>query len=175
MQLGFSHEQDRETSSDVGMGAGAITLFVESAALRLELIEDASALGLRVVMDGTPNDLVSADAARFGHVVFVECMEPDAAQLAALTRAQRVARAETRFVVLTGLAALDVTFGAIDPAKTQVLVGPTHGDRLIALGASLVGVNDNRLRELSQDDRLTLLRLTEQMGEISRTVETLSG
>ena len=39
----------------------------------------------------------------------------------------------------------------------------------------LARIPNLRLRELSQDDRLTLLRLTEQVGEIAQRLERLSG
>ena len=55
----------------------------------------------------------------------------------------------------------------------QILVDPSRGERVIALGRVLARVPNLRLRDLSEDDRLTLLRLTEQVGQISERLERL--
>ena len=57
--------------------------------------------------------------------------------------------------------ALDDVFACCDQSDPQILVDPTRAERVIALGRVLAKVPNLRLRELAEDDRLTLLRLTE--------------
>jgi hypothetical protein len=66
-------------------------------------------------------------------------------------------------------------FACCDRSDPQILVDPTRAERVIALGRVLARVPNLRLRELAEDDRLTLLRLTEQVGEIAQRLEKLSG
>ncbi|MEY4054827.1 MAG: hypothetical protein RL519_162, partial [Pseudomonadota bacterium] len=55
----------------------------------------------------------------------------------------------------------------------QILVDPSRAERVIALGRVLAKVPNLRLRELSEADRLVLLRLAEQVGQIAERLERL--
>ncbi|MFK4985385.1 hypothetical protein ACI4B7_26530, partial [Klebsiella pneumoniae] len=64
-------------------------------------------------------------------------------------------------------------FGCLDAADSQILVTPSRADRVIALGRVLAR-NSNRVRELSEEDRLSLLRLTEQVSQIAQKLEHIT-
>jgi len=56
-------------------------------------------------------------------------------------------------------------------SSPHLLVDPARADRVIALGHLLSGFPAARLRELSQEDRLMPLRLTEQIGQIAEQLD----
>jgi DNA-binding MarR family transcriptional regulator len=109
-----------------------------------------------------------------GEVVLLDCPHIDAAGLAALARLDlRAARSGARLVIATSAAALEDVFACCDQSEPQILVDPSSAERVLALGRALVR-RPRRLRELSHDDRLALLRLTEQVGEIADRLERLA-
>src|SRR5688500_11085455 len=94
--------------------------------------------------------------------------------LAALARLDmRAARSGAHLVISTTVEALEDVFACCDQSDPQILVDPTRAERVIALGRVLAKVPNFRLRELAEDDRMTLLRLTEQVGQIARRLERL--
>jgi hypothetical protein len=100
----------------------------------------------------------------------------DAAALVALARLDlRVARSGAQLVVATSVAALDEVFGCCDQSEPQILVDPTRAERVVALGRAAMRKPGTRLRELSHDDRLTLLRLSEQVDEIAERLGRFAG
>jgi len=106
--------------------------------------------------------------------VLLDCPQVDAAALAALARLDlRAARSGSRLVIATSVAALEDVFACCDQSAPQILVDPTSAERVVALGRALVR-GQGRLRELSHDDRIALLRLTEQVGEIAERLDRLA-
>ncbi len=123
---------------------------------------------------GEVAELLTAEARPLGDVVVVDCPGNDAATLAVLARLDvRAAQAGTRMVVSTSLAALDDVFGCLDQSGAQILVNPSRGERVLAIGRALVDAAGSRVRELSDEDRLALLRLTEQVAEIAQRLDRL--
>jgi DNA-binding transcriptional ArsR family regulator len=154
----------------------AVSIFADRPLLRDELRDDVASAGLALRECNSVAALLEAEARPLGEVVLLDCPELDAAALAALARLDmRAARAGAQLVVSTSVAALDDVFACCDQSDPQILVDPTRAERIIALGRVLAKVPNLRLRELAEDDRLTLLRLTEQVGEIAQRLERLSG
>ncbi|MBC7492291.1 MAG: MarR family transcriptional regulator, partial [Novosphingobium sp.] len=57
----------------------------------------------------------------------------------------------------------------------QVLVSPNRAERAIALGRVMARAGGKaRVRELSEADRLSLIRLTEQVGQIAQKLDQMS-
>ena len=77
-------------------------------------------------------------------------------------------------VVSTSVDALDDVFGALDHSAPQILVAPSRAERMIALGCVLARLPSRRVRELSEEDRLVLLRLTEQVSQIAERMDRMS-
>jgi hypothetical protein len=154
----------------------AVSIFADRPLLRDELREDVVAAGLALRECGSVAALLEGEARPLGEVVLLDCPALDAAAMAALARLDmRAAHSGAQLVISTTVAALDDVFACCDQSDPQILVDPTRAERIIALGRVLARVPNLRLRELAEDDRLTLLRLTEQVGEIAQRLERLSG
>lgn len=183
MFAGMTAESERMGQADFAYGmagteegaALAAAIYADGAEQRHAIAEDARAAGLRLGDVGPVVSLVEGAERALADVVVLDCPRADAATLAVLARLDvRAARAGAQLVVSTGLEALDAVFGCLDQSRAQVLVDPTRGERVIALGRALAMLPGMRVRELSHDDRLTLLRLTEQVSEIATRLDRLS-
>lgn len=154
----------------------ALSIYADRPHLRATLSEDAAAAGLSVRTTGRL-DLLLDDTgpAALGDVVLVDCPQAGGRTLAALARLdERAARGEARLIVSTTVEALDDVFSCMDQSAPVLLVDPNRAERVIALGQVLAGFPAGRLRELSDDDRLMLLRLSEQVGQIAGRIDRLA-
>ena len=173
-QAGFAYEGMDGPGEDALSQAFSISIFANRPSVREELREDAAAAGLAVREYGPVAALLEGEPRPLGDLVLLDCPVVDAATLAALSRLDiRAARAGAHLVISTSVAALDDVFACCDQSGPQILVDPTRTERVVALGRVLARVPSLRLRELSEDERLALLRLTEQVGEIARRLERL--
>lgn len=158
-------------------GAGlplALSIFADRPHVRGQLRDDAAAAGFRIAEADGVAALLDGEARALGEVVLLDCPAPDGAQLAALARIDlRAAHCGTHLIVSTTVGALDAVFGCLDQSNPQILVDPTRAERVIALGRVLARIPNLRVRELSEEDRLVLLRLTEQVGQIAQRLERL--
>ena len=170
-QSNFAYLASSHVSAGVPL---ALSVFADRAHLRSQIGDDAQAAGLRLVQAGEIAELLSGDARPLGDVVMVDCPGNDAASLAALARLDvRAAQAGARMVVSTSMAALDDVFGCLDQSGAQILVEPSRAERVLALGRVLAECAGERVRELSDEDRLALLRLTEQVNQIAQKLDRL--
>jgi DNA-binding MarR family transcriptional regulator len=161
-------------ANDLAGSALEVSIFADRPAAREQLREDAEASGLGVQACLPLASLLDGDLRALAEVVLLDCPEVGPAELAALARLDnRVARAGARLVVSTSVAALDDVFACCDQSEPQILVDPSRGERVVALGRAMLRT-PARLRELGRDDRLALLRLTEQVGEIAERLERLA-
>jgi hypothetical protein len=139
------------------------------------MAEDAAAAGLRVAQTTDLARLLeSGNSSTLPDLVLVDCPVIDGAELAALSRLdERASQQGSQLVVSTSMGSLDEVFGCLDNADAQILVTPSRADRVIALGRVLSRTGA-RVRELSEEDRLSLLRLTDQVSQIAQKLEQLS-
>ena len=152
----------------------AVAIFSDRAYLRAEMAEDAAAAGMRVTRTSELRSLLAEAEQPLGDLVLVDCPVIEGAELAALSRLDmRAARSGTQLVVSTSIGSLDDVFGCLDQSAAQILVSPSRADRVIALGR-LLTAEGSRVRELSDHDRMSLLRLTEQVSQIAQQLESLS-
>ena len=166
----------RDAANDPAGIPQAISIFADRAHLRDTMRDDAEAAGLRLSAIGELGDLLGSEARSLGEIVLLDCPAVDGATLAALARLDiRAARLGAQLVVSTSLGALDDVFGCLDQSGAQILVDPTRSERVIALGSIMAKMPGMGVRELSPDDRISLLRLTEQVGQIAERLERLSG
>ncbi|MGB3472867.1 MAG: MarR family transcriptional regulator, partial [Erythrobacter sp.] len=103
----------------------------------------------------------------------------DARTLAALTRLDmRVASAGAQMIVSTSMEALDDVFGAIDQSGAQILVQPSRAERVVAVGRVMSKVSSRhfrgRVREMDEQDRAALLRLSDQVDAIAQELDRIS-
>jgi DNA-binding transcriptional ArsR family regulator len=151
-----------------------VSVFADRAAVRIELAEDVAAAGLTVRECGALELLASGDLRTLGEAVLLDCPQIDAASLAGLLRLdERAARSGAMLVISTSVEALDDVFACCSLSRPQILVNPRRADRVIALGQVLARGPNPRLHELSHDDRITLIRLTEQVNQIAEKLERL--
>ena len=151
-----------------------VSIFADLPHIRAMLHGDAQAGGCRVREAADIAALLEGDARPLGQVVLVDCPEVSGSVLAALSRIDlRAAHCGAQLIVSTTVHALDDVFACLDQSRPQLLVDPTRADRVLALGRALAGCPGARVRELSEEDRLVLLRLSEQVNEIARRIERL--
>ncbi|WP_305096692.1 winged helix DNA-binding protein [Croceibacterium aestuarii] len=162
-----------QPANDAGT-ALAVSIFADSAMLREQMRDDAADAGLLVRECGAVAELLDAEVRPLGEVVLLDCPEVRPADVAALVRLdERAARSGAHLVISTSAARLEDVFACCERSAPQILVDPNHGERIVALGNVLARIPNLRLRELSGDDRITLLRLTEQVGEIAARLERM--
>lgn len=163
------------TACDGGGARLALSIFADRAHLRGLMRDDAEAAGFRIAETAELAALIEGEALPLGEVVLVDCPHVDGATLAALARLDmRAAHCGAHLVLSTSVAALDDVFACLDQSHPQILVDPTRAERVMALGTVLGRVTGLRVRELSDEDRLALLRLTEQVGRIAERLDRLS-
>lgn len=152
----------------------ALSIFADRPHLRDEMRDDACAAGFRVTHAAEVASLLEGEARPLGDVVLLDCPVVDGAVLAALARLDlRAANTGAQLVVSTSVAALDDVFACMDQSDPQILVDPGRAERVIALGRVLAHVPRLRLRELGEEDRLMLLRLTEQVARLAERLDRL--
>ena len=169
-QVDFAYEA---VADAVGLPL-ATSIFADVDHVREHLREDAEAAGLGLRECTSLASIGEGDARPLGEVILVDCPEPGAQALAALARIDlRAARSSAHLIVSTAVEALEEVFACCCQSSPQILVNPRRADRIIALGRAVAGAPGLRLRELSEDDRLTLLRLTEQVNSIAEKLERM--
>tara|TARA_B100000678_G_scaffold181230_1_gene151319 strand:+ start:583 stop:1554 length:972 start_codon:yes stop_codon:yes gene_type:complete len=171
MQANFDYEPVRDA-------AGcqlSVTVLADRDHIRAEMREDALAAGFRVRECCSLEEYAQGPLAALGDLVMVDCAVASADALALLSRLDmRGGKAGAQLVVSTTMAALDSVFGCFSLSAPQILVDPGRAERIIAIGRVLTRVPNLRLREMGEEDRLMLLRLTEQVGRIAERLEKLS-
>ena len=171
MQADFSYEP-------VYDGAGCqlgVTILADRDAVRAQMRNDAVAAGFRVLECCRLDEFASGSIAALGDLVLVDCLVADAETMALLARLDmRAGKSGAQMVISTGMDALDAVFGCFSMSGAQILVEPGRAERIIAVGRVLADVPNLRLRELAEEDRLMLLRLTEQVGKMAERIERLS-
>lgn len=151
----------------------AVTILADDDLLRAQWCEDVDLAGLEVRHFGALSRS-SSEISPLGDIVLADCPRDDAASMAALARLdERVARAGAELVVATSRAALDSVFACLDQSRPHILVDPVRSERIVALGRVMARKPRARLRDLTEEDRLSLLRLTEQVAEIAERLERL--
>ncbi len=152
----------------------SLSIFADRPHLRHEMRDDAAAAGFRITEVAEIASLLEGEARPLGEVILLDCPAVDGASLAALVRLDmRAAHCGAHLVVSTSVAALDDVFACMDQSRPQILVDPSRAERVIALGRVLARIPGLRVRELDEEDRLMLLRLTEQVGHIAERLERL--
>lgn len=151
-----------------------LSIYADRPHIRGQFCDDLESAGFRVAEAAPVAALLDGLARPLGEVVMLDCPELDGGKLAALAQLDmRVARSGAQLVVSTSLDALEYVFACLDQCDPQILVDPTRAERVIALGHALARLPSGRVRELSEDDRLMLLRLTEQVGQIASRLDHL--
>lgn len=176
-QMAADHADFSYDYADAGPGARfAASIYANRAHVREEMREDAEQAGLSIRECGPASSLLGRESASPSDVVLLDCPGISAAGLDAVAQLdQAVARAGAQLVLSTTLDVLDQVYAACQRSEAQILVNPTRAERVVALGRVLVESGGSGVRELSEHDRLMLLRLTEQVGTIAQRLDHLGG
>lgn len=170
MQADFSYEP----SCDAAGCQLAVTILADRAALRDEMRDDALEAGFRLRACTSVEEYAEGALTPLGDLVLVDCGMADASAMATLSRLDtRVRQSGAQLIVSTTIEALDTVFGCVAYSEAQILVDPSRAERIVALGRVLAQVPSLRVRELAEDDRVMLLRLTEQVGSIAARLEKI--
>ena len=170
-QADFAYEQ----ANDAAGIPLSVSVFADRPHLRQQICDDAAAAGFRLGQTGAMDLLHGGDALPLGELVLVDCPVVSASVLAALARLDlRAAHCGAQMIVSTSVEALEDVFACVDQSRPQILVDPPRAERVIALGRVLAQIPAMGVRELGEEDRLALLRLTEQVGQIAARLEQIS-
>ncbi len=166
--LSYGLAGDPGLANDMGGIALTLAIFTERPHLRQQLREDALMAGFRVTSCAGLEVLSAGDARPLAEVVLVDCPAPDAVALAALSRLDmRAAQAGAQLIVSTTSEGLEDVFGCLDQSAPQFLVDGSEADLVMALGRALALAPGRSVREMADEDRVQLLRLTEQVGRLA--------
>lgn len=167
--------------ADDGAGLPArVAIFGAEEGLRRQIAADLGGAGFRTIDGGSLRALLEGPIALLGDVVVVDCVVTgsrgiDAMMLAGLARLDmRVARSGAKLIVATNLEGLDDVFAVLDQSNPQILVSPSRAERVIAVGRVMGEAGAARLREMGEEDRVTLLRLSQQVEAIAHSLDRLS-
>lgn len=164
-----------DAAIDPAMVPLTVSIYADRGHMRESMREDAQMAGFRLGMVGEIADLADGNERPLGDVVLLDCPIAEhttPALLAQLDR--RAAQAGAQVVVSTSMAALDHVFCSFDQSNPQILVDATRSERLIALGCIIAKTTRMKVRDLSDDDRVTLLKLAEQVSQIADRLDGLS-
>jgi predicted transcriptional regulator len=161
-----------QPSGDAAGSAAAIAIYADRPDIRGQMEDDISGAGLRIAKCEDIEALLDGEDFPVGDVILLDCPQIDARRMASLARLDmRIAGCAAHLIVCTSMAALDAVFAAFDQSKPQILVDPTRADRIVAVGRVIGNLADARLRELAEEDRMVLLRLTQQVDALARRLE----
>ena len=178
MLLTESRSQDlvySPSQTEQGEWQASLTVFSDAPETRAQIEGDLGEAGFRLAGSGPLSAILDGGMSVLGDVVVVDCGEPDAAGMAALSRLdERVARSGARLVVATSSDALEPLFLCFERSPVHWLVDGARGDRLVALAEARLRLSA-RVRELSEDDRAVLERLASQVGAIAERLDRMGG
>jgi len=173
MQANF-HYDPTEASLDAAGVPLVVSIYADRAHIRDLLKEDAETAGFRPGQVGDMALLLERQAHALGDVILVDCPAVSAGVLAALSRLDmRAEQLGAQMIVATSVGMLDDVFACLDRSAPQILIDPTRGERVIALGRALAKMPGMRLREMTKEDRVSMLRLTEQVAQIAERLERM--
>ncbi|MEE4199341.1 MarR family transcriptional regulator [Erythrobacter sp.] len=163
------------SASDSSGLPARVAIFADRSSWRSQAAEDLGGAGFRTIDGGSLQSLIEGPIALLGDVVMIDCPAIEGGALAALARLDmRVAQSGAKLIVSTSIDALDDVFAALDQSDPQIMVQPSRAERIVAVGRVLAEIADPRVREMSEEDRLSLLHLSRQVDAIASKLEGLS-
>ncbi len=157
-----------------------VAIFGGDARGRAQIAADLGGAGLRSIDGGPVAALIEGPVALLGDVVVVDCPATaphglGGVMLAGLARLDmRAARTGAKLIAVTNLAGLDDVFAVLDQSAPQILVSPSRAERVIVVGRVMGEAGAGRLREMGEEDRVALLRLSQQVEAIAHSLDRMS-
>ncbi len=152
----------------------SMAIYSDQAHLRLSLAEDLEAAGFQV-SESCPFSQLNAAALQMGQdIILIDCAGVAAEQAVLEQIGEQAQRAGAQLVVATSLQALDAIYAALSRWEVTLLVDPTRADWVLSIGQVLGRISPGKVREMSDEDRLALLRLAEQVSRIATKLDRLT-
>jgi len=146
MQANFQYDPT-EASLDAAGVPLAVSIYADRVHIRDQLSEDTQTVGLRLNQVGDLASLLDPKPRALSDVIVLDCPAISGAILAALARLDmRAEQLGAQIIVSTSIDALDDVFGCLDRSAPQILIDPSRGERVIALGRVLAKMPGMRLR-----------------------------
>ena len=165
----FVFDEDDGTGEMVDRPSVPVSVLSDRPRIRADLVDHMLEAGLLLRQADPLDRLLSDEAFVLGDIVVIDIPAPGAELLAALARLDaRAAHSGTQLVVATRVDAIDAVFGAMDCADVQFLVDPSLADYALAVGAALARLPGRSVHEIAHEDRIALVRLTEQVHSLAR-------
>lgn len=155
-----------------------VSIFADCPLRRDGMVAEAHAAGFDIAEAVPLASLCEGKLRVLGDAVLIDSPSPDATALAALSRIDtRAIRSGAHLLVATDLAGLEDVFACLSLSDAEILVDPRPSEWLVALGriaGLMLGWQGTaRVRELSETDRMALLRLAEQVNRIAAQMDRL--
>ena len=168
--------QDWSYGSKAAPRGARLALISQSPALLHELAGDVETAGYDVAAKRGHDELATVSQRVTFDALYLDCQHLDFANLDDLAACIAAAKSKGAGVIVSVTSAnLDDVFAACGSEQVDILVSPSRAERLLAVARAVAGVTGQRVQELSEGDRLVLLRLTEQITEISGRLDRLQG
>ena len=150
-----------------------VSIFADGADLRARLADNVLAAGFATTTSGTLDDLIECEMVGMADLLIIDLPELSDALRDVLAKICRGAHLTgLQIIISTSMESLGEVF-AFCHWSSQILVAPKRADWIIALGRVLLSPPKNRVCDMSEVDRITLLRLVEQLGEITDRLEQM--
>ena len=154
--------------------SASVSIYADRSGLRREIEDDLAGAGFRILHTGDISTLMDTGLALLGDVVILDLPIANAERMADLNRIDmRVAGSGAELIVSASMHALDDVFASLDQFSPQILLDPTLADRVVAVGRAVAAKASPRVTDLSREDRLALLHLSEQVDQIAKRLEGL--
>lgn len=151
-----------------------VSIFADRPHVRAMLQDDAEALGCRVLHASVLETIFTDHAAPLGPLVLLDCPEIDGVRLGRLAQLDmEIAGQGGHLIVSTTIGSLDAVFGCLNQSDCQLLIDPSPAERSLALGRFMLNNPQLRVNELSDENRLMLLRLSEQVSQMAARLDKL--
>ena len=107
-----------------------------------------------------------------GDVLLLDCEHIGGAGMARLAQLDlKLARLPVQVLVTCALDQLDAVFASLDQTDPQILIDPTRAEILVAVARAANASKTSKLREMSDDERLSLMRLSQQVDALAQRLE----
>lgn len=152
-----------------------VAIFAEDEVQQRQLAEGCSSSGLTIHNQAdlaTLKELVrGGQAEALPEVVVIHTPIADAEMLATLAQLDEdLALTSTWVVVVTTMISLDEVFGCLNQVTSTILVRPTEADQLLLFARIRSYLRSSVVREFDEEDKLAVLRLTEQVEALMRNM-----
>lgn len=150
------------------------SIFADRGHVRAEIRDDAKMAGFQLAESGTLDDILHRDDHRPVDLIVLDCMGLDR-DLCEAIRAfdQNLCDTSRRVIVSTNMGSLDQVYACFALSNPYILVSTGRAERMLALSRFAMEANDNRVRELSEEERRSFDLMSEQITGMAIKLDSL--